>query len=93
MHSLQHIPSIIFSSSTGDRLKVNLFPVALSHVGDEEVSRCAIKSTTPRISNAVSPDLIEPRSTYKRIVRWYCIIAVRVAWEIVSIDIHAQYFT
>ena len=93
VHSLQHVPAVVFSAEARCWLEVDLFPGVLADVGDKEVSRHAIKSTAPWVSHAVCPDLIKRiRIAHEWIVRWHGIIAVRVAWKIVPVDVHAENF-
>jgi hypothetical protein len=58
VHSLQHVPAVVFSSGARCGLKVNLFPGILTHIGDEKVTCDPVESAAPGIAHAVCPDLV-----------------------------------
>src|SRR5215211_38455 len=91
VHSLQHVPAVVFSSGARSRLEVDLFPVALPHIGNKKVPSDAVESTAPGIAHAVCPNLIQRvRVAHERIVRWHCVVAIRVAGEIIAVNIHTE---
>src|SRR4030095_9226818 len=93
VHSFEDVPAVVFPAGAGCRLKVDLLPAALPHVGDKEVSGGPVERAAPRIPHAICPNLIKrPRVACKRIVRWNSIIAVWITWKIVSINVNAEDF-
>src|SRR6266511_2288254 len=91
MHSLQHVPAVIFSSGACCGLKVNLFPGIWTHICDEKVTRDQVESAAPGIAYAVCPDLVQRiRIAYERIIRWHGVVAIRVAGEIIAVYVHTQ---
>jgi hypothetical protein len=91
VHSLEHVPAIILSSAARCRLKVDFFPGTLTHVGDEKITSHTVKGETPGIAHAVRPNLVQRvRVAHERIVRRHRVVAIRVAGEIVTVNIHTQ---
>src|SRR4051794_9216457 len=66
MATLHEIPAVIHSRAATRRLEVDLFPRVLPHVADVQVARRAVERKTPRIAQAVRPDLgrIWPRAGF-----------------------------
>ena len=93
MHAFENVPAVIFSSAARRWLKVDLFPGVLTDVRDKKVPGGSIEGTTPRVAQAVGPDLIQPGAPDKRIVWRHCVIALWIAREIIAIDVHAQDLT
>src|SRR5215208_5259810 len=72
VHSLQHVPAVVFSSGARYRLKVNLFPCILTHIGNEKVTCEPVESAAPGIAHAVCPDLVQcVRVAHERVIRWH----------------------
>ena len=90
VHTFEHAPAVIFSSAAGRRLKVDLFPCVLTDVGNKKVPGGSIKGTTPWVAKAVGPDLVQPGTADKRVIGRHCVVAIRIAWEIIAVNVHAQ---
>jgi hypothetical protein len=89
--AFEYIPTIVFSSSAGSWLEIDLFPSPLTDIRDEKVSGDAVESTAPWVAHAVCPNLVQRvRVAHKRVVRWHCVVAIRVAGEVVAVDVHAK---
>ena len=93
MQAFEHVPAVIFSSAARRQLKVDLFPCVLTDVRDKKVPGGSIEGTTPWVAQAVGSDLIQPGTADKRIIRRHCIVALRIAREIIAIDVHPQDLT
>ena len=91
VHSLQHVPAVVLSSGACCWLIVDFFPLALSDVGDKEISSGPVEGASPGIAHAVCPNLVQRvRIAHERIVRWHCIVAIRVAGKVVAVNVHTQ---
>lgn len=91
VHSLQHVPAVVFSSGARCGLKVNLFPGILTNIGDEKITCDPVKSAAPGIADAVCPDLLQcVRVAHEWVIRWHGVVAIRVAGEIIAVNVHTQ---
>jgi hypothetical protein len=57
MHAAHLVPAVILAALARGGLEVDLLPVVLADVGDEEVARLAVERERPGIGDAESPDL------------------------------------
>jgi hypothetical protein len=93
VHGLEHVPSVVFSSSARGGLKIDLLPRVLAHLAHQEIASLTVEREAPWVAHAVCPDLGQRiRIANKRIVRWHRVIPSRIAREIVSIDVEAKDF-
>jgi len=91
VHAFEHVPAVIFSSGARRRLEVDLFPSVLADVSDKKVPGETIKGAAPWVAQAVGPDLRQGRRlSDERVVGWHSIVAIRIAWEIIAIDVYSQ---
>ena len=91
VHSLQHVPAVVFSSRACCQLEIDLFPGALADVGDEKITCLAVEGETPGIAHAVCPNLVQRvRVAHERIVRWHGVVAIGIAGKTIAVDVHTQ---
>jgi len=94
VHAFEHVPAVIFSSGARRWLKVDLFPRVLTDVGDKKVSGDVVECAAPWVAQAVGPDLRQGRRlSDERVVEWHSVVAIRIAREIIAIDVHSQDLT
>ena len=58
MKPLHPPPAVVFPSGARGRGEVDLFPQVLADVSDDQVSRRPVESPSPRVAQAVCPDLV-----------------------------------
>ena len=92
VHAFEDAPAVILSSGAGRRLEVDLFPGVLSDIGNKKVPGSSIERAAPWVAQTVGPDFIQPGTADKRIVGRHRVVAVRIAREIIAVDVHAQDF-
>ena len=56
--ALDDIPTVVLAAQARCRLKVDLFPCALTNVADEQISGLPIKAEAPRIAQSIDPNLV-----------------------------------
>src|SRR5437868_4276105 len=63
------MPRVVFPADARARLKIDLLPLVLADVSDEEIAGYAIERESPGISQSKRPDLI-PERIRRRITVW-----------------------
>jgi len=93
VHSFQHAPPIILTAAAACRLEIHFFPGILSDIADKEVPGQSIERAAPGISQPVGPDFRQGwRMPDEGVVRWHSVVAIRITWEIVAVNVHPQNF-
>ena len=93
VHSFQHAPPIILTAAAACRLEIHFFPGILSDIADKEVPGQSIERAAPGITQPVGPDLVQRVIVVdKRIVWWHSVVAIRITWEVVAVNVHSQNF-